>query len=65
MRFVVFMDINKRWYWELRSSDDQVAARCQMGFADKEQALASINRVRTSAPKSLVFDPIGTLVDRL
>jgi len=64
MRFVVFMDINRRWYWELRSEDDQVVAKCQMGFADKAQALESINRVRTSAPKSLIFDPIGTLVDR-
>jgi len=65
MRFVVFMEINRRWYWELRSPDDEVVAKCQMGFADKAQALASIQRVRMSAPKSLIFDPIGTLVDRL
>ncbi|WP_219217523.1 YegP family protein [Variovorax boronicumulans] len=64
MRFVVFMDINRRWYWELRALSGEVIAKCPTGFADKSAALESIDSVRAKASRSAVFDPLGSSVER-
>lgn len=65
MRFVVFMELNRLWYWELRGTTGEVIAKCPIGFADRETALKSIDAVRASVPRSRVFDPLGSAVDQL
>lgn len=64
MRFVVFMDINRLWYWELRATAGEVIAKCPTGFPDKNAALQSIDAVRAKASRSAVFDPLGSTVER-
>lgn len=63
MKFVVFKEINQRWYWELRLVQGEAVARSPMGFATMEKAFDSIRLIRKSAPNSLVFDLVGTLFE--
>ena len=65
MKFVVFKEINQRWYWELRHAQGEAVARSPMGFATIEKAFESIRAVRKNAPGSLVFDLIGTLFEEV
>jgi uncharacterized protein YegP (UPF0339 family) len=61
MKFVIFKEANGRWYWDLRDLDGQPVAKCAMGFAEQAQAFRSVETVRSSASRSLVFDPLGNL----
>ena len=63
MKFVVFKEINHRWYWELRLAQGEAVARSPMGFATIEKAFESIRSIRKNAPNSLVFDLVGTLFE--
>ena len=63
MKFVVFKEINQRWYWELRMVQGEAVARSPMGFATIENAFESIRLIRKGAPNSLVFDLTGTLFE--
>lgn len=61
MKFVVFRDINQRWYWELRGTDSAPVASSPMGFSSEQKAFTAIQNLRTAAPKALVFDLLGAL----
>ena len=63
MKFVVFREINQRWYWELRSGDGGAIASSPLGFSTLAHAFASIQKVRASAPNALVFDLVGSLCE--
>ena len=63
MKFVVFREINQRWYWELRSSDGGAVASSPLGFSTQVHAFASIQKVRATASNALVFDLIDNLCE--
>lgn len=61
MRFVVIKDVSGRWYWEMRTGNDEVVARSPAGFADRDDAITRIRWVRAHAAKSPIYDPLGNL----
>jgi uncharacterized protein YegP (UPF0339 family) len=61
MKFVVFREINQRWYWELRTADGGAFAKCPLGYSTMEQCFTAIQQLRQHAPKSLAFDLLGNL----
>ncbi len=63
MKFVVFKEINQRWYWELRMAQGEAVARSPMGFVNIDKAFESIQLIRKNAPNALVFDLVGTLFE--
>lgn len=63
MRFVVLMEMNKRWVWELRSAEGTTICRSTMSYGDRDLAFKAIQDVRGRANRALVFDPLGTLYE--
>lgn len=63
MKYVVYREINNRWYWELRSPDGSSVAKSPMGFANQNIAFAAIRNHRIDAPRALVFDLVGNLCE--
>lgn len=63
MRFVVLMEMSKRWVWELRSAEGTTICRSAMSYGDRELAFKAIQEVRGRANRALVFDPLGTLYE--
>lgn len=61
MKFVVFREINQRWYWELRLPDGVSVAASPMGYATAEKAFEAVKKIRHQAPIALVFDLVGNL----
>lgn len=61
MKFVVFQNINKLWYWEMRVPDGSSVAQSPIGFQTAEMAHHSIQMVRQNAPSALTFDLLGAL----
>ena len=61
MKFVVYKDVNGRWYWNLKEIAGVPVAKSAMGFVDKAHAVRNVQAVRMRAPQSLIFDPLGNL----
>jgi uncharacterized protein YegP (UPF0339 family) len=61
MKFVVYKDVNGRWYWDLKEIAGEPVAKSAMGFVDKAHAVRNVQAVRMRAPQSLIFDPLGNL----
>lgn len=64
MKFVVTQDTSTGlWFWELRAAEGGSIARSQSGFRTVDELFESIHAIRAQAPKSLVFDLLGTLYE--
>ena len=63
MKFVVILERQDRWIWELRTADGEPLCRSVLSYGSREQAFKAIQAVRSIAPRALVFDPIGTLFE--
>jgi hypothetical protein len=64
MKFVVRQDAsNGLWFWELRAAEGGSIARSHSGFPTLEELYKSIHAIRAQAPRSLVFDLLGTLYE--
>ena len=61
MKFVVYRDVNGRWYWDLKEVAGETVAKSAMGFVDKAHAIRNVQTVRAHASKCLIFDPLGNL----
>jgi uncharacterized protein YegP (UPF0339 family) len=63
VKFVVILELGGRWIWELRLPGGGAMCRSSMSYDDRETAFRAIQAVRSTAPKALVFDPLGTLYE--
>ena len=63
MRFVVLMEMSKRWVWELRNAEGTAICRSAMSYGNRDLAFKAIQEVRGRATQALVFDPLGTLYE--
>ncbi|RZL94207.1 MAG: DUF1508 domain-containing protein [Variovorax sp.] len=64
MKFVVSQDASTGlWFWQLRAAEGGSIARSHSGYRTREELLDSIHAIRAQAPRSLVFDLLGTLYE--
>lgn len=59
----MILELGGTWIWELRSPEGGAMCRSSMSYDDRETAFRAIQAVRSTAPKALVFDPLGTRYD--
>lgn len=62
MKFVVFQVAGGRWDWEFRAADGSAVARCVLGFSTRQAAILDVQKLRSGAAASAIFDPLGNLV---
>jgi uncharacterized protein YegP (UPF0339 family) len=56
MEFLVGLDDDGLWHWELRGSDGIVLLE-KKGYASRSQAEAAVEQVREAARRPIVFEP--------
>ena len=57
MYFILFQNPkNNRWYWSLKNNDHQTIAAGVRGYANKGDALDSVDLVRRNAPLFSIYD---------
>lgn len=61
MKFVVYSDVDRRWYWDLQEIAGETVATSSMGFIDKAHAVRNLHAVRLQAAQCLIFDRLGNL----
>lgn len=54
MYFQLFQGVNQYWYWRFYIANDEKVAFSSEGYSRKEQALASIDKVRRFAAQATI-----------